>query len=94
MFKNYYKESFEEEFEDNGLNSLSYLKSLEVIDIKDGRKLGFIKDFVLDIEESKVVAILLPAFGKGWFSKEDDIEIPWNKVIKTGIDVIMVDTTE
>ena len=30
---------------------------------------------------------------KGWFSKEDDIEIPWDKIVKIGVDVIIVDAT-
>ena len=26
-------------------------------------------------------------------SKEDDIEIPWDKIVKIGVDVIIVDAT-
>ncbi|MGL5380486.1 YlmC/YmxH family sporulation protein [Clostridium sp.] len=79
-------------YNDLTLHSLNGLKSMEVIDIKEGVKLGFVKDFVIDIKESKVVAIILPSIGKGWFSKEEDIEIPWERVKKAGIDVLLVDT--
>lgn len=75
------------------LHSLNALRNMEVIDIKTGSKIGYIKDFVLDIKESKVVSILLPGFSKGWFSKEDDIEIPWENVVKAGIEVIIVDSS-
>ena len=76
------------------LHSLNALRTMEVIDIKTGTKLGFIKDFVIDTKESKVVSILLPGMAKGWFTKDEDIEIPWDKVKKAGIEVILVDSTE
>ena len=76
------------------LHSLNALRTMEVIDIRTGTKLGFIKDFVIDIKESKVKSILLPGMAKGWFSKDEDIEIPWNKVKKAGIEVILVDSTD
>lgn len=76
------------------LHSLNALRTMEVIDVKTGTKVGFIKDFVIDIKESKVVSILLPGMAKGWFGKEEDIEIPWNKVRKAGIEVILIDSTD
>ena len=82
--------------EDNELllHSLNALRTMEVIDIKTGSKIGYIKDFVIDIKASKVVSILLPGLPKGWFSKDEDIEIPWNKVKKAGIEVILIDSTD
>lgn len=76
------------------LHSLNALRTMEVIDIKTGTKLGFIKDFVIDTKESKVISILLPGMAKGWFSKDEDIEIPWNKVKKAGIEVVLIDSTD
>lgn len=76
------------------LHSLNALRTMEVIDIKTGTKMGFIKDFVIDIKESKVVSILLPGMPKGWFGKDEDIEIPWNKVKKAGIEVIIIDSAD
>ncbi|MBD7914141.1 YlmC/YmxH family sporulation protein [Clostridium sp. Sa3CUN1] len=75
------------------LHSLNALRTMEVIDIKTGSKIGYIKDFVLDIKESRVISILLPGMPKGWFSKDEDIEIPWSKVVKAGIEVILIDST-
>jgi len=80
--------------EDLLLHSLNALRTMEVIDIKAGAKMGFIKDFVIDTEESKVISIILPGENKGWFSKEEDLEIPWSKVKKAGIEVILIDSSE
>lgn len=76
------------------LHSLNAIRTMEVIDIKTGTKIGFIKDFVIDIKESKVISILLPGMAKGWFGKDEDIEIPWSKVKKTGVEVILVDSSD
>ncbi|MDU1314139.1 YlmC/YmxH family sporulation protein [Clostridium septicum] len=76
------------------LHSLNALRSMEVIDIKNGVKLGFVKDVVIDIKESKIVSIILPSMDKNWFSKEDDIEVPWENVKKAGMDVLLIDTTD
>lgn len=87
----------EENINDNEevlLHSLNALRTMEVIDIKTGTKLGYIKDLVIDIEDSKVLSILIPGTQKGWFSKEEDIEIPWNKVKKAGMEVIIIDSSE
>ncbi|WP_411170469.1 YlmC/YmxH family sporulation protein [Clostridium sp. MB05] len=76
------------------LHSLNALRTMEVIDIKTGSKMGFIKDFVIDVEESKVISIILPGANKSWFSKEEDLEIPWSKVTKAGIEVILVNGSD
>lgn len=75
------------------LHSLNALRNMEIIDMKDGVKLGFVKDIVIDIDESKIKSIIIPFVGKGWFGKEEVIEIPWENVKKVGADVIIVDTT-
>lgn len=72
------------------LNSINAMRSMEVIDINSGAKLGYIKDIKIDCDEQKVCSILLPGQIQGWFSKSDDIEIPWEDIVKVGIDVILV----
>lgn len=84
----------EVEDDDLLLHSLNALRTMEVIDIKTGSKMGYIKDFVINIEESKVISIILPGTDKGWFSKEEDLEIPWSKVKKAGVEVILVDSAD
>lgn len=75
---------------EENLNSINAMKTMEVIDINTGTKLGFISDIKIDCEEQKILSILLPGESKGWFSKIDDIEVMWKDIIKIGIDVILV----
>ncbi|MDD6794862.1 MAG: YlmC/YmxH family sporulation protein [Clostridiaceae bacterium] len=72
------------------LNSINAMRSMEVIDIYSGTKIGYIKDIKIDCENQKVLSILLPGEVKGWFAKSEDIEIPWEDIVKIGIDVILV----
>jgi YlmC/YmxH family sporulation protein len=76
---------------ENSMYSIGNLKAMEVIDISTGTKLGYVKDFIIDCSEYKILSILLPCQRISWFSKNDNIEIPWSKVVKIGIDVILVD---
>lgn len=76
------------------LHSLNAIRSMEIIDIRTGCKIGFVQDLVIDIEASKIISIIIPSSGKNWFNKEDDVEIPWEKVVKAGMDVILVDTSK
>ena len=75
------------------LYSVNAIRSMEVVDVSTGSKLGYVRDYKVDLSRNKVVSIFLPAASKGWFSREDDIEIPWEKVIKIGVDVLIVDAS-
>lgn len=74
---------------------ISELRAKEVININDGRRLGPIKDIDIDLEEGRICAIILPTYGStkliGFFSREQEIVIPWEKIVRIGIDVILVD---
>ncbi|WP_102400593.1 YlmC/YmxH family sporulation protein [Haloimpatiens massiliensis] len=70
--------------------SINNLKMMEVIDIDSGAKLGFIKDFKIDTSEYKIISIILPGEKGVWFSKNEDLEISWECIIKIGVDVILV----
>lgn len=76
------------------LHSINAMRSMELIDINTGRKLGFIKDIKIDCSENKIVSILLHREEKGWFSKSDDIEILWEDISKIGVDVILIDSED
>ncbi|MBS4958191.1 MAG: YlmC/YmxH family sporulation protein [Clostridium sp.] len=75
------------------LYSVNAIRSMEVIDVSTGSKLGYVRDYKVDLSNNKVVSLFLPSTSKGWFSKEDDIEIPWEKVVKIGVDVLIVDAS-
>lgn len=73
---------------------VSELRQRDVINVVDGRRLGFIKDVELDIAEGKIKALILPGQGGKFlffFGHNEDLIIPWEKVIKVGIDVILVE---
>lgn len=74
------------------LYSIGNLKSMEIIDINTGTKLGFIKDLKIDCDEYKIISIILPSQKMSWFGKTEDIELPWEKVKKVGVDVLLVDS--
>jgi len=74
---------------------ISDLRAREIINIVDGRRLGLIKDIDIDLEGGKITAIILPGAGGGKFlgflGKEEEIIVPWDKIIKIGMDVILVE---
>ncbi len=71
---------------------ISDLKMREVINIVDGKRLGEIKDIELDLELGKIKSIILPGNNKifKFFSKQEDIVVPWEQIVKLGVDVILV----
>jgi YlmC/YmxH family sporulation protein len=74
----------------------SEIRMLDVINIIDGRKLGNVIDLDLDVHSGEVKAILVPG-EKGWlywFKRSRDVEIPWNRIVKIGVDVILVELPE
>lgn len=79
---------------EENLYSINAMRTMEVIDINTGGKIGFIKDIKIDYDKQKVLSILLPGGNKGWFSKSEDIEIPWNSIVKVGIDVLLVNCND
>ncbi len=72
---------------------LSDLRTREVINTLDGKKLGNIIDIDLDIERGRVLAFMLPGQVKGWsvFAKREEIVVPWEKIVRIGRDVILVE---
>jgi YlmC/YmxH family sporulation protein len=74
---------------------ISDLRAREIVNVVDGRRLGLIKDIDIDLEEGRITAIILPGAGGGKFlgflGKEDEIVVPWEKIVKIGMDVILVE---
>ncbi len=73
--------------------NLSEMREKEVINIRDGSRLGFIYDFEIDLEKGRVLAVVLPGEGKilGLFGKNNDLVIDWKNIIRVGQDFILVD---
>ena len=63
----------------------------EVINIRDGCRLGFVNDVEVDITCGRVVAIVVPGpFRFFFFPRGEDYVIPWECIQKIGEDIILV----
>ncbi|MGI5853676.1 MAG: YlmC/YmxH family sporulation protein [Bacillota bacterium] len=71
----------------------SELRSREVVNISDGRRLGLINDFEIDMATGQIKAIVVPGPSKliRIFTRSEDQVIPWERIIKIGVDVILVE---
>ena len=71
----------------------SDLKLKEVINVVDGKRLGNITDIEIDVETGRLTAIVVPGLGKffGFFGRNEDVVIPWDKINKIGMDVVLVE---
>jgi YlmC/YmxH family sporulation protein len=72
------------------------LKQKEVINISDGKRLGFVSDVEIDLETGRVDAIVIPSGGRflGLIGRDNEFIIPWEKIKKIGEDIILVDLDE
>jgi YlmC/YmxH family sporulation protein len=72
---------------------LSELESKDIINDHDGAKIGRIVDAEIDVATGRILNIRLQLGFRllNIFSSKDTAIIPWNKIIKIGNDVIIVD---
>ncbi|MGI6550286.1 MAG: YlmC/YmxH family sporulation protein [Syntrophomonadales bacterium] len=72
---------------------ISDLRTREVVNVQDGRKLGVIKDLDLDVEKGRINALVLPGPNRfiNIFTRREDIVVPWDRIVKIGRDVILVE---
>ena len=71
----------------------SDMKQKEVINISDGKRLGFVYDVEIDLISGTIESVIVPGNGKilGLFGKDNDYIIPWSNIKKIGDDIILVD---
>ena len=73
-------------------DSMTDLTNKQVINVCDGKILGYVTDFVVDSCSGRLKAIILPGEGSFFsFKKCNDIVIPWEKICKIGDEVILVE---
>ena len=56
--------------EDLILYSVNAIRSMEVVDVSTGSKLGYVRDYKIDLSTNRVVSLFLPSNSKGWFSEK------------------------
>ena len=69
--------------------SYNELKSKEIINLADGKKLGHVVDVLFDSVNGRVSGIVVPG-EKRIFRKNEEIFIPLEKVRKIGDDVVLI----
>ena len=68
-------------------------KHKEVVNIKDGKRLGYVQDVTADLETGVITSIIVPGSNKmlNIFSTGNDIVIPWKNIKCIGDDLILVE---
>ncbi len=71
---------------------LSELRNKEVINIKNGARLGYVDDIELETETASVKSFIV--YGRtrffGFFGREDDLIITCDEIEVVGIDTILI----
>jgi YlmC/YmxH family sporulation protein len=75
------------------VNKTSDFRQKEVINIRDGRRLGMIIDMEFDLAAGRILSIVVPGPSRflGIFRGGQDFVIPWDRIKKIGDDVILVE---
>lgn len=68
-------------------------KHKEVVNIVDGKRLGFVQDITADLESGVITSIIVPGNSKllNLFAGNNDIVIPWQDIKCIGEDIILVE---
>ena len=75
------------------MERFSDIRSKDIINISDGASIGHACDLIIDTCKGIITALIVPCGSRirGFFWGGDEIVIPWNKVVKLGEDVILVE---
>ena len=77
----------------SNVSRIGELRQKEVINLGDGRRLGFVKDIEFSLETGRLVSLILPG---PWslfraFGTEAEMVLPWRDIRKSGEVIILVD---
>lgn len=69
-------------------------KQKEVISINEGKIIGFVVDVQADFKTGEISSIIVAKTGKLFnnLMAKNNVTIPWDKIVKIGEDVILVET--
>ena len=66
----------------------------EVVNINDGKRLGYVQDVCADLETGIITSIIVPGASNkllNIFSQANDIVIPWQNIKCIGDDLILIE---
>ena len=69
-------------------------KHKEVVNITDGKRLGYVQDVCADLENGVITSIIVPGDSNkllNIFATNEEIVIPWEKIRCIGDDLILVE---
>ncbi len=71
----------------------SQLRCKEVINVADGKRIGYVSDLEIDTECGRILALIVPGPGKffGLFPSSEVYVIPWSCISRMGCDILLVD---
>lgn len=75
--------------------TLSELRTKEVIDVQDGKRLGRVMDLEFCPGDSRITALVVPSdttFLQSLRGEKCGLAIPWENIRRIGDDVILVST--
>ncbi len=75
------------------MEKFSQLQEKEVINICDGKRLGYVCDLELDLATGKICGLIVPEEGSRWnlFCRNGYYYVPWRCIKRIGDDIILVD---
>ncbi|OEH91179.1 YlmC/YmxH family sporulation protein [Bacillus solimangrovi] len=71
---------------------ISEFQSKDVVNVSNGKRLGHIIDFDIDLDSGKINTVSVPLKGKSmrFLGRDDAMTISWENIVKIGQDVILV----
>ena len=72
---------------------ISDFRQKEVINVSDGRRLGFVYDAEICVESGNIESLIIPGGSRimGMFGRDNDYIIPWENIKRFGDDIILVE---
>ncbi|MBE6677873.1 MAG: YlmC/YmxH family sporulation protein [Ruminococcaceae bacterium] len=72
------------------------LKEKEVINLCNGKRLGYVSDAELDINTGRIIRIFVPKSSKcfSFGNDKNNIVVPWQNIERIGDDAILVRVSE
>lgn len=73
---------------------ISDLRDKEIINICDGRRLGYVADVEVDVSCGRIIAIIASGECRSLFGKTVEVVVPWECVERVGDETILVKAPE